>query len=148
VTGVVVRVEADEVAVEDTEQDLVANGENAVDLGAGEGCVQEEADLDVLPGVAELLAQHGGHEHQVVVVHPHHVVVLHVLCDSLCEQAVGLCVGVPGRLVERDLTRVVVEQRPHDGVCVLSVLVQAQWGLRVSHSRSRCNAGLRARRRA
>ena len=113
-TSVVVCVEANEVAVENAEQNLIADGEDSVDLGTGERCVQEEANLDILLGIAELLAQHGGHEHQVVVVHPDHVVVLYVLCDGLCEQAVCLGVGVPSGLVEGNLTGVVVEERPHD----------------------------------
>jgi hypothetical protein len=117
VARIVVGVEADQVALEHTAEDLVSDGEDAVDLGAGEGCVQEEADLDVLLGVANLLAQHLGHEHEVVVVHPDHVVVLHVLRDRLGEQAVGLHVCLPGRLVEGNLTGVVVEERPHDGIC-------------------------------
>lgn len=38
-TGVVVRVETDEVAVEDTEQDLPSDGQDPVDLGRREGGV-------------------------------------------------------------------------------------------------------------
>ena len=118
-TSIVVCVEANEVAVENAEQDLIADGEDSVDLGTGERCVQEEANLDILLGVTELFAQHGGHEHQVVIVHPDHVVVLYVLCDGLCEQAVGLGVGVPSGLVEGNLTGVVMEERPHDLVCAI-----------------------------
>jgi hypothetical protein len=123
VTSVVVCMEADEIAVEYTEQDFVSHGEDTVDFGAGKWCVEEEADLDIFLRVPELLAQHGGHEHEVVVVDPDHVVILYVLGNCLCEQAVGLRVGVPCGLVEGDLTRVVMEQRPHDGVYTLLVLV-------------------------
>ena len=51
--------ETDQVTVEHTETDLDANRENAVNLGAGERCVKEEAKLDVLFGITNLLAQHG-----------------------------------------------------------------------------------------
>ena len=81
--------------------------------------MQEEAKLDVLLGVANLLAQHLRHEHQVVVVHPDHVVVLDILGDCLREEPVRLGVRLPRGLVEGDLTGVVVEKRPHDGICRL-----------------------------
>jgi hypothetical protein len=52
----------------------------------------------------------------VVVVHPDQIAILYVLHDCLGEEAVYLSVGGPGRLVEGDLTGVVVEERPEDGV--------------------------------
>jgi hypothetical protein len=116
---VVVGVEADQVAGQRAAQDLVANGEDAVNFRTWEWGVKEKANLDVLLGLANLLAQHLRHEHEVVVVDPHHVVILHILCDRLCEQAVGLAVCLPCGLVEGNLTGVVVEQRPHDGICKL-----------------------------
>ena len=117
VAGVVVRVEADEVAVEQAGEEGLADGEDAVDLGGGEGCVEEEADADVLLGVANLLAQHLGEEHEVVVVHPDQVAVLDVLDDRLGEEAVDFLVCGPSCLVKCDLTRVVMEERPEDGIC-------------------------------
>ena len=70
VARVVVSVEADEVAVQGAEEQLVAHGQDAVDLAAREGRVQEEADLDIGLVGANLLAQHGGQQHEVVIVHP------------------------------------------------------------------------------
>lgn len=124
--GIVVGVETNEIAVEHTKEDLVTDGEDSVNLGAGEGSVQEEANLDVLLGVAKLFSQHRRHEHQVVIVYPDHVVILYVLGDSLCEQTVGFGVCIPSGLVEGDLTGVVVEERPHDFVCVRLVLAVMQ----------------------
>lgn len=98
--------------MEDTKQDLVAHRQDAVDLGAGEGRVQEESQLDVLLLIADLLAQHGGQEHEVVIMDPDHVIVLDILGDSLCKQAIRLLVSLPCRLVEGDLTGVVVEEGP------------------------------------
>ena len=95
-TSVVICVETDQVAVEYTEQNLVTNWQDTVDLGGGEGSVKEEANLDVLLSVAELLTQHGRHEHKMVIVNPDHIVVLYIFCDCLCEQAIGLCVALPG----------------------------------------------------
>lgn len=57
--SIVVGVETDQITVKHTEQDLVADWENAVDLGARERGVKEEAKLDVLLGITNLLAQHG-----------------------------------------------------------------------------------------
>jgi hypothetical protein len=63
VTCVIVSVEADQVTVKYTQQDLVSDRQNAVDLGAGKRCVEEETKLDVLLGIANLLAQHSRQEH-------------------------------------------------------------------------------------
>jgi len=52
----------------------------------------------------------------MVVVNPDQIVILYVLCDLLCEQTVGFLVGIPGGLVEGDLTGVVVEEGPEDRV--------------------------------
>lgn len=104
--------EANQVAVQNSKKDLIPDRQDAVDLAAGERGVQEEAELDVLLGRANLLAEHGRQEHQVVIVDPDEIVVLHVCGNSLGEEAVGLGVCIPGRLVEGDLTRVVMEKRP------------------------------------
>jgi len=40
--------------------------------------VKEETDLDVTLGSADLLADHGWHEHQMVIVDPDEIVVLDV----------------------------------------------------------------------
>lgn len=79
--------------------------------------MEEETQLHVLLGVANLLAKHRGQQHEVVVVNPDHVVILHIFRDGLCEQAIGFSVCVPSRLVEGNLSGVVVEQGPQDRVC-------------------------------
>jgi hypothetical protein len=129
VARVVVRVEADQVAVQYSKENLIADREDAVDFRAGEWRVQEEANLDILLGVADFLAQHLRHEHEVVVVYPHQVVVLDILGDRLCEQAVGLHVALPCGLVKGDLTGVVVEQGPHDSVCQLVCTLESAIGV-------------------
>lgn len=45
-------------------------------------------------------------------MHPDQIVVLDVLRNGLCEETVGLGVCVPSRLVEGDLTGVIVEEGP------------------------------------
>lgn len=59
VAGVVVGVEADEVAVQEALQELLPDRQNPVDLAAGEGGVKEEANLNVLL-VLQQIPQHLG----------------------------------------------------------------------------------------
>jgi hypothetical protein len=108
-TGVVVGVEANEVAMQDTKQEGFSDRQNPVDLTAGKGGVEEEANLDVLLAVANLFAKHLGKQHQVIVVDPDHISVLNIADDRFGEEPVYLAVCAPGRLVEGDLTGVVVE---------------------------------------
>jgi F420-0:gamma-glutamyl ligase len=98
--------------MEDAEEQGFSDGQNPVDLAGREGSVEEEANLDVLLAVADLLAQHLREQHQVVVVDPDHISVLDVANDRLGKEAVDLAVCAPCRLVERDLTGMVVEERP------------------------------------
>ena len=95
--GVIEGVEADEIAVEQRFEDLVADGERAVELRRREGAVQEEADAEAV----ESAAQEGGEGEEVVVVDPD-VVVLGVedLDDALGEELVGEDVGLPVGAVE------------------------------------------------
>lgn len=95
VSGIVVGVEADQIAVKDASKDLVAYWKDTVDLATRERGVKEEAELDVLLSVTNFLTQHGRQKHQVVVVNPDEIVVLYILCDFLCKQTIGFTVGVP-----------------------------------------------------
>lgn len=109
VTSIVVRVETNQITVQNTKKNLISDRKNAVDLAAWEWGVEEEGDLDVLLAVTNLLTKHGRQEHQVVVVDPDEVTVLDILGNSFSKEAVGFLVGVPSRLVEGDFARVVVE---------------------------------------
>lgn len=70
VSSIVVSVEADEIRVKNTLEDFVTDWQDAVDFTAWEWCVKEEADFDVSFRLANLLSNHGRHEHEVVVVNP------------------------------------------------------------------------------
>lgn len=59
-TRVIVGMETDEIALENTEQELFSDRENSVDLRGWERSVQEETNLDILLGVADFLTEHGG----------------------------------------------------------------------------------------
>lgn len=107
--GVVIGVETNQVAMQNSQEQLIANGENAVDFATREGSVQEETNLDVLLAVANLLAQHLGEQHKMVIVHPDQVSILDFFGDSFREKPVRFLVGLPGLLVEGDFTGVVVE---------------------------------------
>lgn len=108
-TSVVIGVESNKIAMQDTQEKLVTHRQNPVDLTAGEGRMQEKADLDILLAVTDLLAQHLRKQHQMVVMHPDQITVLNFLGDSFCEKTVRFFVCLPGGLVEGDFTRVVVE---------------------------------------
>lgn len=114
---VVVSVETDEVAVQDAQQQLISHGQDPIDLARGEGCVQEEANLDVLFAIANLLPEHFGQEHQVVIMHPDQIPIAHFRSHCLGEQSVCFLVSLPGGLIESDFTGVIVEERPQDRVC-------------------------------
>lgn len=77
--GVVVSVEPNQIAMQHTQEELVANRQDTIDLTAGERSVQEEPDLDVLLAVADLLAQHLRQQHEVVVMHPDQIAILDFL---------------------------------------------------------------------
>lgn len=79
--------------------------------------MQEETNLDILFGVSNLFSQHLRQEHQVVVVDPNKVTVLHILDDCPCEEAVDFLICAPRRLVKGNLAGVIVEERPQDRVC-------------------------------
>lgn len=111
-SSIIIGVESDQVAVQYTVENLVTDRQDSVDLATGEGSVEEESELDVALGVADLFAKHSGQKHEMVVVDPDQIVVLYILCDLLCKQTVGLLVGIPCGLVEGDLTGVVVEEGP------------------------------------
>lgn len=95
--------------MQNTQEEFISHRKDPVNLAAGERSVEEEPDLDILLAGSNLFPQHLGQQHQVVVVNPHQVSILHIFCNSLREKAIGLLVCFPGRLVERDFTGMIVE---------------------------------------
>jgi hypothetical protein len=79
--------------------------------------VEEETNLDVLFRVANLLTKHLGEQHQMIIMNPDQISVLNILDDGFCKKAVDFLVCCPGRLVEGNLTGVIMEKRPEDRVC-------------------------------
>ena len=88
---VVADLEADVVGAEHAAQELLARGQQPVDLGGRERDVQEEPDRE--PRLAR--AQHRRDEHEVEVVHPDARVGLAVLEDRVREALVDLDVPLP-----------------------------------------------------
>lgn len=112
--GVIEGVEANQIAVEQRFEDLIADGERTVELRGREGAVEEEADAEAV----ESAAQERREGEEVVVVDPD-VVVLGVedLDDALGEELVGEDVGLPLGAVEAPAVvggegEHVVEERP------------------------------------
>ena len=56
----------------------------------------------------------------MVVVYPNQVAILNVLSNGLREHAIRQFIGLPGFVIEGDLTRMVVEQRPKNRICQAS----------------------------
>ena len=108
--------ESYEVTMKDPEQQLIADGQNSVDLATGEGGVEEKPDFDVVLSVPNLLSKHFWEQHQVIVVYPNKVTILNFLRDSFGEQAVGYFICVPCRFIERDFSGVVMKEWPKDGI--------------------------------
>ena len=109
--------ETQQIAVQHALQDLLSYRQDPVDFATRKRRVQEESYLHVLGLVTELFAQHRRQQHQVIVVNPDEVVVLNMLCKLFGEDAVRIAICNPSVLVKADLTGMVVEKRPQDGVC-------------------------------
>ena len=146
VSRIIIGMEANQITGQNTSQQLLSHRQDSVYLGRWERSVKEETDLDVLLGVANLLAEHLWEQHEMVIVHPDHVAVLHVFDHGLGKEAVDLAVGGPGGLVERDFSWVVVEEWPEDGVCELVSMAFQKYEWKHTYWQSRCNGDLQAHR--
>ena len=94
------------------------HGQHPEDVRGREGDVQEKADARI----GEALADHLGHEHQLVVVHPDQVAGSVVRNRGVGEAAVHLLVEIVVRDLERQLADEVVERRPEHAVAELLVV--------------------------
>jgi hypothetical protein len=56
---IVISMEADKIAVENAEENLVSDGQDSIYFTAGEGCMQEEAESDILFGRSQFFPEHG-----------------------------------------------------------------------------------------
>ena len=104
--------EADQVGAEQALEDLAPPRQLAEQLGRRERDVQVEAD----PQVGAQLAQHRGHQLELVVLHPHDRALGGVLRGGVGEALVDRHVGVPPLAVELRLGHEVVVERPEGGV--------------------------------
>ena len=114
-SGVVVRMKTNQIAVQQATQDFIADRQYTIQLGAGEGRMQEKADLDRLVA-AHFISQHFWEQHQMVVMDPDEIAVLHVSCDCLGEFPINSFIGLPAVFGEGNLSRVVVKKWPQDSV--------------------------------
>ena len=56
--SIVVGVESDQIAMQHTKEEFVSDRQNTINFAAGEWCVQEEANFDIVLAVTDLLTQH------------------------------------------------------------------------------------------
>jgi hypothetical protein len=61
-------------------------------------------------------AKEHGEQHKVVILHPDHRILANLLANNLSKSQVGNAVCEPVFLVEIHFTRMVMEERPEDGV--------------------------------
>lgn len=80
-----------------------------VDFTAWKGSMKEPADLDIL---LSSLAKQRGQKHQVVILDPDEITILKNFFNGFSEKFVDLLIGFPPLFIERDFTRVVMEQGP------------------------------------
>ena len=81
--------------------------------------MKEEADPDILGWRVldvERFANQLWKKHQVIVLHPEHIVVLQTGGDGIGKDLVGLAISIPGRLVKVDSLRMVMEEWPQNRV--------------------------------
>ncbi len=109
--------ESNQIAVEDTQEKFFSNWKNSVDLTTGKWCVQKEANLDILLGRANLFSQHLWQKHEMVVVNPDQITILHILGHYNRKLSIDILVCFPCSLVECNLSRMVMEQWPEDRIC-------------------------------
>lgn len=84
-------VESNQVAVQYSQQDLIPDGQNAVNLRGREGGVEEESNLDTHVGT-NFLSQHGWHKEEMEVMDPDNVSVLHIFGNDFSKYPVGFLV--------------------------------------------------------
>ena len=105
VAGVLKQVKAYQIAAAQGVQDRLPVREHAVDLGTGEGVVQEKADVQNVPGLARDKARQ---KQQLGAVDPDHVA--HVVQEYLvCEDDVHALVGTPQLLAVWDVAQLRID---------------------------------------
>src|SRR4051794_15255092 len=110
--------------MKNAQKDFTSNWEDTVDLGRGEGRVQEPANLDVFLGGA--FAKQFWQQHEMVVLNPNKVAILQLCINRVSKELVHALVGVPVNLVEGYFSRVIMEERPKDAVRESVVVVVGQ----------------------
>ena len=81
VASIAIGMKPDQVTMQNADQNLIADRQDAVNFRAGERGVEEEADLDVHVG-SKFLSQHCGKQHEVVIVNPYAVAILDISSDG------------------------------------------------------------------
>ena len=111
--NVIVRVEADQVAIQHAAQQLRPHRQNPVDLTTGKRGVKEKPNADVVLALGrEFLAKHLREQHQMIIMHPDQISIVCLAGDYLRKLEIGLLVGRPGCFVKDNLPGMVMQQGP------------------------------------
>ena len=100
----------DEIRAKKTLQNGRATRKNPKYLGRRKGNMQEKPNL----GMRQSATKHGGHETELIVVHPNQIARLILCCHGIGKTLVDRSVAVPIRppIVQLDSIQKVVKQRP------------------------------------
>ena len=77
--------------MQDSEQKVIPDRQNAINFRGREGRVEEESNLDIYAGI-NFLTQHGWHKEKMEVMDPDKVSVLQVFRNGFSKNAVGFYV--------------------------------------------------------
>ncbi len=100
--------EADQITVEQTVDDLPPPGQNVEHVWPGERGVMKERNSHV----GFQAAQVRGHEPKIVIVHPYQAIVFDLLSGGLREQPVHITEGLPVDVLVLEQPRKRVQDRP------------------------------------
>lgn len=114
VARILLDLETDEIGTEHALEEFLAHGETAKDFRRGKRDVKEEANL----GIWQLLANHLGHEEQMVIVNPDDIAALVIAHNLVGKGLVDLDIVDPGvvlvRLALGIVGNLVVEDGPEN----------------------------------
>ena len=85
-TRVVIGMEANQVAMQQTSQKFSSNGQDSVDFTTGKWCVKEKSNPNILLSQeTKLLLKQFRKKHEMIIMHPDQVALLGFLSDGLGE---------------------------------------------------------------
>ena len=79
-SSVIIRMEANQVTLQDPKKQLFPHRQNSVDFAAGKRRMEEKSNLHILFAEADLLSQHLWEKHKMIIVNPYQISILNIFC--------------------------------------------------------------------